>query len=88
MRLLQLSSYSRWSSFWRCKRCIVTWRYTFIFRYRNYGWYYDSIESNTTIPTKKISSFSTAADSQPTVELHVLQGARVAADNKLSVVLT
>jgi molecular chaperone DnaK (HSP70) len=24
MRLLQLSSYSRWSSFWRCKRCIVT----------------------------------------------------------------
>jgi molecular chaperone DnaK len=33
------------------------------------------IEANTTIPTKKISSFSTAADSQPTVELHVLQGA-------------
>jgi molecular chaperone DnaK len=24
MKLLQLSSYSRWSSFWRCKRCIVT----------------------------------------------------------------
>jgi len=41
------------------------------------------IESNTTIPTKKSQIFSTAADSQPTVELHVLQGARaMAADNK------
>ena len=41
------------------------------------------IESNTTIPTKKSQVFSTAADSQPTVELHVLQGARaMAADNK------
>jgi molecular chaperone DnaK len=40
------------------------------------------IESNTTIPTKKSQVFSTAADSQPTVELHVLQGARaMAADN-------
>jgi molecular chaperone DnaK len=33
------------------------------------------IEANTTIPTKNLK-FSTAADSQPTVELHVLQGAR------------
>ena len=41
------------------------------------------IESNTTIPTKKSQIFSTAADSQPTVELHVLQGGRaMAADNK------
>ncbi|MBE0392268.1 molecular chaperone DnaK [Flavobacterium sp. 7E] len=40
------------------------------------------IEANTTIPTKKSQVFSTAADSQPTVELHVLQGARpMAADN-------
>jgi molecular chaperone DnaK len=41
------------------------------------------IEANTTIPTKKAQVFSTAADSQPTVELHVLQGARaMAVDNK------
>jgi len=41
------------------------------------------IERNTTIPTKKSEIFSTAADSQTTVEIHVLQGERsMAADNK------
>ncbi len=34
------------------------------------------IESNTTIPTKKTETFSTAADNQPSVELHILQGER------------
>ena len=41
------------------------------------------IEKNTTIPTSKSQIFSTAADNQPSVEIHVLQGERpMAADNK------
>lgn len=41
------------------------------------------IERNTTIPTSKSETFSTAADSQPQVEIHVLQGEReMSADNK------
>jgi len=41
------------------------------------------IEANTTIPTRKSQVFSTAADNQPSVEIHVLQGERpMANDNK------
>ena len=41
------------------------------------------IDSNTTIPSKKSEVFSTAADNQPAVDIHVLQGERpMATDNK------
>jgi len=41
------------------------------------------IEANTTIPSKKTETFTTAADNQPSVEIHILQGERpMASDNK------
>jgi len=41
------------------------------------------IEANTTIPTRKTEVFTTAADNQPSVEIHILQGERpLAKDNK------
>ena len=41
------------------------------------------IERNTTIPTEKAKTFTTAEDNQPAVEIHVVQGERkMAADNK------
>lgn len=47
------------------------------------GVYTKLIEANTTIPTKKSEVFSTAADNQPSVEIHVLQGERaMAKDNR------
>jgi len=43
------------------------------------------IEANTTIPTKKSETFTTAADNQPSVEIHILQGERPMANQNKSI---
>ncbi|MFA9391719.1 MAG: molecular chaperone DnaK [Prolixibacteraceae bacterium] len=43
------------------------------------------IDSNTTIPTKKAESFTTAADNQPSVEIHILQGERPMANGNKTI---
>jgi molecular chaperone DnaK len=43
------------------------------------------IESNTTIPTRKTETFTTASDSQPSVEIHVLQGERPMANGNKTI---